>query len=137
MNYTEWKENNTKKLNSLDLIYAISKEELQKELNKRNLVKDDLMYIDFGTYTPFINYDKFIEINKSIKSEKKVLFNDFDFMYSAFYYQFYNTEYCITYDTSNALDQLDLTIEKIKSNSIMTSAYNQAKKDYQVKHEMY
>jgi len=138
--YADWKKKNSEEFNKLNLIYAMNKEELQKEAIKNNCNIEDLYHIGFGTYVNAKDFGKFVNMNIKIKHEKQKLFSNYDFMYDAFIYQLYNHEYCITYnyDYDTAIDDLDLTIEKINISEIeVKKAFEQAKKDYQEKHNMY
>lgn len=137
MDYREWIESNTQKVTDLGAILGIGKEYIKKQAIDKGIDPASLIQVGIGILIDRNKESDFIELQNNIKEEKERLFNDYDFMYDAFMYQFYNTEYCISYNADNAIEQLGLTPEKILKSKSMTKAYRTAKKDYQVKHEMY
>ena len=131
MNYREFKEKKQSEFNSLPLMFAFSNEQFEEGKKKLD-VKDDQELISIGgggfirkADTPLL--DEMIDRHNR---EYEELMQDDEFVYSAFYYELGNHEYCITLDPEDALDALCLTVEEMKKDSRLMKLFLAAKRDY-------
>ena len=131
MDYREFKERKQKEFNELPLMFAFSNEQFE-EGKKKLCVKDDkeLVSIGGGGFIKKVDAHLLDEmINRHNKEYEELMQND-EFVYSAFYYELGNHEFCITLDPTDTLDALCLTIEEMRDNSRHMKLFLAAKKDY-------
>ena len=131
MNYREFKEKKQSEFNSLPLMFAFSNEQFEEGKKKLD-VKDDQELISIGgggfikkTDVPLL--DKMIDRHN--KEYEELMQND-EFVYSAFYYELGNHEFCITLDPEDTLEALCLTVEEMRDNPRLMKIFLKAKRDY-------
>ena len=131
MNYKEFKERKQKEFNTLPLMFAFSNEQFE-EGKKKLCVKDDKELVSIGgggfikkTDVPLL--DKMIDRHN--KEYEELMQND-EFVYSAFYYELANHEFCITLDPEDTLEALCLTVEEMENDPRLMKIFLKAKRDY-------
>ena len=131
MDYREFKERKQKEFNTLPLMFAFSNEQFE-EGKKKLCVKDDkeLVSIGGGGFIKKVDAHLLDEmINRHNKEYEELMQND-EFVYSAFYYELGNHEFCITLDPTDTLDALCLTVEEMRDNPRLMKIFLKAKRDY-------
>ena len=131
MDYREFKERKQKEFNTLPLMFAFSNEQFE-EGKKKLCVKDDkeLVSIGGGGFIKKVDAHLLDEmINRHNKEYEELMQND-EFVYSAFYYELGNHEFCITLDPEDTLEALCLTVEEMRDNPRLMKLFLAAKRDY-------
>lgn len=131
MNYREFKEKKQSEFNSLPLMFAFSNEQFE-EGKKKLGVKDDkeLVSIGGGGFIKKVDAHLLDEmINRHNKEYEELMQND-EFVYSAFYYELGNHEFCITLDQTDTLEALCLTVEEMENDPRLMKLFLEAKRDY-------
>ena len=131
MDYREFKERKQKEFNTLPLMFAFSNEQFE-EGKKKLCVKDDkeLVSIGGGGFIKKVDAHLLDEmINRHNKEYEELMQND-EFVYSAFYYELGNHEFCITLDPTDTLASLCLTVEEMRDNPRLMKIFLKAKRDY-------
>ena len=131
MDYREFKERKQKEFNELPLMFAFSNEQFE-EGKKKLCVKDDkeLVSIGGGGFIKKVDAHLLDEmINRHNKEYEELMQND-EFVYSAFYYELGNHEFCITLDPEDTLEALCLTVEEMRDNPRLMKIFLKAKRDY-------
>ena len=133
MKYTEWNEQRIKDVNDFvdaNCIFAFGTEQLNQALKERNLTKKQFKaeYVAFyggGAIkeSKVQEYDAMCQRHFNDLQEKM---KDFDFAYSAFYYELGNHEYGYTHDETDALIDLGLTPNQIAENPTLNRAFCKA-----------
>jgi len=65
-------------------------------------------------------------IDRHDKEMKEAMANDDEFVLNMFSYELANHEYCITYDVSDTLDALGLTIDEVRNDERLSNALQKA-----------
>ena len=131
MDYREFKERTQKEFNTLPLMFAFSNEQFE-EGKKKLCVKDDkeLVSIGGGGFIKKVDAHLLDEMINRHNKEYKELMQDDEFLYSAFYYELGNHEYCITLDPEDTLEALCLTAEEVADDPRLMKIFLKAKRDY-------
>jgi hypothetical protein len=118
--YIELKERHQREVNELPLYFAFSKDQFEEVLKTLGLTSeetDQLRSLGGGFYhkdnaekihETFARHEK--ERKEAISSDKK----GNGYIYDMFLYELNNHEYGYTWDTSDALAALDLTLDEIE-----------------------
>lgn len=118
--YKEIKEKYQKQINDFPCIVAFSKKSVEEKLSNLNVNSiDDLKQIIPGYFIRKSDIEDFKQININKQVEIKTLYNGYKgyrFAKSMFKYELNNQEYCITYDLTDTLETLNLTLEEIEEN---------------------
>lgn len=89
-----------------------------------------ILVLDLAAYVKIENLDIVEEKIFELENVYIELLNDDDFLYSAFYYELANHEYCINEDAGDALETLGLTRDQIENSPRMMKIFRKATKDY-------
>ena len=116
--YTEQKKRHQEEINVFDgLFFAFNNEQFQEGLDKVGVKKEDakekIYSIGAGGYILKTQSPAFHAMFKRQGQERKDLKKDTKKLFEALVYELRNHEYCITYDTADALETLGLTKEEI------------------------
>ena len=131
MNYKEFKEKKQREFNSLPLMFAFSNKQFEEGKKKLGVKDDNELYsIGGGGFIKKVDAPLLDEMVDRHNREYKELIQDDEFLYSAFYYELGNHEYCITLDPEDALDALWLTVEEMENDPRLMKIFLTAKRDY-------
>jgi len=123
MKYIELKKRQEKEFNNFPMIWAFSKEQLKKGLEKFGLTLEDKNKLySFGGGGFYLKTDskKLRDLSVKHKKEfKQAIENDKtgeDFIFEMFKYELSNHEYLVTGDIEDTLDALCLSADDIEKN---------------------
>ena len=132
--YAQLRARQQKETDDFPMFFAFSNKQFAEGMKKFSLSPDDTdkIYKLGGTggyylrtdaeqlYAMFERHDQ--ELNAAMK--------DTDFAAGAFRYELNNHEYCVTYDSADALAALGLTDEDLANDKNLSAAFNKAEKQY-------
>ena len=125
MKYRELKAKIQKEVNDFPMGFAFDEKQLQKELERLNTTRDDVVSIGAGGFirkTDKEAYNNlFININKQMED---AMLND-SFLKDAIIYELGNHEYCITYDPTATIEALSLNMDDERVQRIFKEAIEQ------------
>ena len=131
--YKELKNKQEKEINNFPLMFAFSKEQFKKGMEKLGLNESDtdkILSIGAGGYMRKTDEKAFDDmIAKHDSKRKEAINNDLDstgFILDMFHYELNNHEYGYTWDTSDTLDALGYTREEIKADPKLLKGLNLA-----------
>ncbi len=135
--YQNLKNKQQRQFNEFPIFFAFSDEQFKVGMKKLGLEekdKDKICFIGAGGYIKKENKKQFEELFECFEKEKKqAIEQDKDgtgFIKDMFYYELGNHEYIITYDLSDTLAALDLTIEDVEKSNTLKKGLKLAKKQY-------
>lgn len=112
--YTQQKKRHQDEIGGFSgLFFAFNKEQLEEGLTKVGAEVKDIVSIGAGGYLLKTQVQEFKNTLKRHEQERKDLKKDAKIFFAALVYELNNHEYCITYDTQDALDSLGLTKEDV------------------------
>ena len=129
MKYAELKSKHQAEVDAFPFGFAFNDKQFEEMMAKWGLTPDDtdkIYHIGMGGYVRKSDSDAMHEMFERHKAEHEAAMLDDEYLYSMFSYELSNHEYCITYDVTDALDALGLTIEEINANPRMASALKRA-----------
>lgn len=129
MKYTELKAKHQAEVNAFPLGFAFSEKQFNEMMEKWGLTPDDtdkIYSIGGGGYVRKSDSAAMHEMFARHEAEHKAAMQDDEYLFSMFNYELANHEYCITYDVTDALDALGLTLEEVAADSRMASALKKA-----------
>ncbi len=130
--YTTLKQKHQKEIDNFPFGFAFSTEQFNDMMiNRFGLTPDDtdkIYSIGGGGYVRKCDADAMHEmLERHAKEREKVAKdNKDDYLFHMFNYELANHEYTYTYDLTDTLDALDLTMEEINENPEMLDALNRA-----------
>lgn len=95
------------------LFWAFSNKQLKEGLDKVKAEEKDIVSIGAGGFILRTQVKAFTDTLKRHEQERKDLKKDTKIFFDALVYELNNHEYCITYNTQDALDSLGLTKEDV------------------------
>lgn len=129
MKYTELKAKHQAEVNAFPLGFAFSEKQFNEMMANWGLTPDDtdkIYSICIGGYVRKSDSAAMHEMFDRHKAEHEAAMQDDEYLFSMFNYELANHEYCVTYDVTDALDALGLTLDEINSNPIMADALKRA-----------
>lgn len=128
--YYEYKENKKNGINNFEgLFWAFNEEQFKEGAKKVGATEQNkIVSIGAGGYVLKSRVKEFLKVMKDLKTGLKTKLRAKSFFYDAMYYELCNHEYCITMDTTEALETLKIDEEWIEKNKL-TEIYKKAKKD--------
>lgn len=134
-NYLEMKERHQQEVNEFPLMFAFSNKQFDEGMRKLGLKPTDTDKIyklgSAGGYYKKSDSKALHEMFAMHEQEKqKAIENDTTgegYIYDMFNYELANHEYCITYDITDTIEALDLTMEEINNNKALLNGLNKAK----------
>lgn len=132
--YVEMKERHQKLIDELPLKFAFSNEQFKKAMNELGLKEDDtdkIVNIGAGGFCLKETAEKLINYYKQFNEEEEKAFKNDDFLRNAFEYELSNHEYIITYDISDTLRALNITIEEYQKNKRYQKIMKEAIANYE------
>ena len=131
--YTEYKERTQAELNAFPMAFAFNQEQFAKGMVKLGLTVDDtdkVCSVPGGGFILKTDSAKLCEMFVRHRNEfKRAIDSDSagsGFIYQAFNYELANHEYCITYDVTDTLAALGLTMDEVNSNPAMVEGLKAA-----------
>ena len=133
--YEEFKERQQKETNNLPIYFAFGNEQLKERANELGFKNIDDMInnvvgIGAGGFCKKEDYQNIINTFKKHNEELKENLKNDEFLKSAFRYEMSNHEYIITYDVSDALRALGITLKEYQESERMQKLFQEAKEDY-------
>ena len=135
--YRELKTRQQKEMDAFPFGVCFSDKQYETMMTKWNLTVNDtdkICSIGGGCYIRKSDKDAFLEMCKRFEKEKQdAIAEDTTgdgFIYDMFLYELANHEYCITYDTAETFDALNLTQEEIDKDRRLSHGLKKAMKDY-------
>ena len=134
--YTELNTKQQAEVNALPLHFAFNDKQFTEMLTKVGLTMDDYrdklihgicgaIYLKTDSKHIHATFDRhYTERTEAIRFDT----TGKGYMLDMFTYELANHEYCITYDLTETLDSLGLTIEEVNANKLMLGALREAKK---------
>ena len=127
--YTELKSRHQAEVNAFPLGFAFSEKQFNEMMEKWGLTPDDtdkIYHIGMGGYVRKSDADAMHEMFERHAAEHEAAMQDDEYLFSMFNYELANHEYCVTYDVTDALDALGLTLEEVNADPRMASALKRA-----------
>ena len=129
--YAELKHKHQSEINAFPLGAAFNQEQFAEMMAKWNLTVDDtdkICHLCNGSYVRKCDLAAFHEIIDRHAAEREVAIreNKDDYLYHMFNYELANHEYTYTYDLTDTLDALGLTLEEITADARMDEALKRA-----------
>lgn len=129
--YLEMKERQQKEFNEFPMFFAFSNEQFADGMKKLGLKPNQtnkLYSMGMGGYYKKDDAPKLHEMRRRHDSEFREAIKADEtgegFILEMFKYELANHEYCITYDVSDTLDALGLTVEEVNSNKALLHGLN-------------
>ena len=133
MKYEELKNRQAKDYNELPLFFAFSNNQFNEEMLRLGLTpedKDKIVSLGAGTFIKKTDRHLVKDLFKKHTEELAEAREDVQYLYDMFLYELGNHEYCITYDATDTLRALSLTIEDVNNDERMKKALIKATTDY-------
>lgn len=136
MKYIEFKEKNQKEINNLPIYWAFGQSQLEEVAHELNFKSADEMIphvkgIGYGGFCKEEDYHNIIDtFKRQDENLSDLLHNDFDFLVDALEYELGNHEYVITYDISDALNSLGISLKEYDNSPELQKAMKLAKSNY-------
>lgn len=127
--YTELKAKHQAEVNAFPLGFAFNQSQFDEMMTKWGLKSTDIreiLSIGGGGYVRKDDAKAMHEMFDRHDAELKAAMQDFDFAYEAFNYELANHEYCITYDATEAIAALGLSMKEINASFMLKSALKKA-----------
>ena len=128
--YTELKYKHQEEVNAFPFGFAFNDKQFNEMMEKWGLAPDDtdkIYSIGDGGYVRKSDADAMEKMFARHELERKMARkHGDDYLFEMFNYELANHEYCITYDVTDTLDALGLTIEEVEADPQMASALKRA-----------
>ena len=129
--YVEMVKRHSEEFNSLPIKFAFRETQFNTMLKEFKCKPKDLYSLGGGGYYKKTDSKLVISYFNRVYKEKKEAYEDFDFVYDAFYYELGNHEFGISRDIDSILDALDIPKSKaMEVGSVTHSAMLKAILDY-------
>ena len=134
--YTELKERQEKEFNAFPMVFAFNDKQFREGMEKLGLTVSDTDKVYKNNYGGIYRRTD-SELLKNILDRHTTEFTaaieeDQDgtgFIFSMFNYELANHEYCYTYDITDTINALGLTVEEINKSEALINGLRLAKKD--------
>ena len=135
-NYTELKERQEKEFNAFPMVFAFNDKQFREGMEKLGLTVSDTDKVYKNHYGGIYRRTD-SELLKNILERHTdelttAIYKDQDgtgFIFSMFNYELANHEYCYTYDITDTINALGLTVEEINKSEALINGLRLAKKD--------
>ena len=135
--YTELKIKQEKEINAFPLGAAFGNKQFAEMMNKWGLTENDtdkIYHIGGGCYIRKSDHAAFHEmLDRHDRERKAAIAKDTTgngYIYDMFLYELGNHEYCITYDLTDTIYALGLSVEEINADKRLLHGLNKAVKQY-------
>lgn len=127
--YTTLKSKHQKEVDEFPFGFAFNQKQFDEMMEKFGLTPDDtdkIYKIGGGGYIRKTDSEAMNEMFERHEAERKAAMQDDEYLYEMFNYELANHEYCITYDLSDTLDALGLTMDEVNADPRMADALKRA-----------
>ena len=127
--YRELKSKHQKEVDAFPFGFAFNKDQYDIMMDKWGLKpthRSQVIYMGGGSFIRKSDYKAMKEMFARHVAEHKAAMQDDEYLYQMFNYELANHEYCVTYDLTDTLEALDLTIEEINEDPRMADALKKA-----------
>ena len=127
--YTSLKSKHQKEVDAFPFGFAFNQKQFDEMMEKFGLTPDDtdkIYKIGGGGYIRKTDSEAMNEMFERHEAERKAAMQDDEYLYEMFNYELANHEYCITYDLSDTLDALGLTMDEVNADPRMADALKRA-----------
>lgn len=127
--YTELKAKHQEEVDAFPFGFAFNQKQFDEMMEKFGLTLDDtdkIYKIGGGGYIRKTDSEAMNEMFERHEAERKAAMQDDEYLYEMFNYELANHEYCITYDLSDTLDALGLTMDEVNADPRMADALKRA-----------
>ena len=127
--YNVLKKRQQEEFNELPLILAFSNKQLGEGMKKFGLDVNDtkcIVSLGAGCFMKRSDIDKYTELSNKHTLEFKTSLDDEVFVYEMFKSELANHEFGYTYDLTDTLDSLGLTLDEVEGNEVLKKGLNEA-----------
>ena len=127
--YTELKAKHQAEVDAFPLGFAFNQKQFDEMMTKWGLKPTDIreiLSIGGGGYVRRTDADAMNKMFARHRAEHKAAMQDDEYLYEMFNYELANHEYSYTYDLTDTLEALGLTIEEINADPRMADALKRA-----------
>lgn len=131
--FKSWRQQRFNEFSNKYMFYAFNKEQFAEGMGKFGLDVTDTDKINQVGYGGFVLREKakaFFDMNVEHAAMLIEMMKDEDFAYDAFLTELANHEYCVTYDSSDALAALGFELEEVRDDEMLSKTYLRARNDY-------
>jgi len=133
MNYSEFKQKRDEAVSALPIFYAFNDKQFEEGMKNLGLNADELnliLSLGGGGYIKKTDRQMIIQSFKDAENDFAELMKDDTFFIDAVSYELGNHEFCITYDPSDALAAVSLSIDAVNADERMKKLYFVARAQY-------
>lgn len=113
--YEELKSKHEEMVHNFPMAFAFSDKQFKEAMEKLNVTSPkELIGITGGGMIRKSDKKAYHELFQSIEKENQEARQDDEYLAQAFLYELANHEFCITYDLSDALSALGITVEELE-----------------------
>ena len=127
--YTSLKSKHQKEIDAFPFGFAFNESQFNEMMTKWGLTPDDtdkIYSIGGGGYIRKTDAEAMHEMFNRHEAERKEAMKDDDYLYQMFNYELANHEYSYTYDLTDTLEALGLTIDEVNADTRMADALKRA-----------
>ena len=136
--YSTFKKSKQQKVDEFPMMFAFSQEQLEEGKARLGVTDNkELLSIGAGGFIRKSDREEFDNLFIQLDKELAENLNDDEFLYEAFLYELANHEYCYSWDLTDSLDVLGLTVEQVKADDRMYSILKKAIVQYKEDMEDY
>ena len=136
--YSTFKKSKQQKVDEFPMMFAFSQEQLEEGKARLGVTDNkELLSIGAGGFIRKSDREEFDNLFIQLDKELAENLNDDEFLYEAFLYELANHEYCYSWDLTDSLDVLGLTVEQVKADDRMYSILKKAIVQYKEDMEEY
>ena len=131
--YQDLKTRHQQEIDAFPMFFAFSNDQFEAGMEKLGVDPCDvnkLFSIGGGGYIRKADKQAFVDMLNRHKKEMAEARKQGNTLYDMIKYELANHEYCVTYDSTDALAALGLTMEEIKADPMVWSIFQKAKNDY-------
>ena len=136
--YSTFKKSKQQRVDEFPMMFAFSQEQLEEGKARLGVTDNkELLSIGAGGFIRKSDREEFDNLFIQLDKELAENLNDDEFLYEAFLYELANHEYCYSWDLTDSLDVLGLTVEQVKADDRMYSILKKAIVQYKEDMEDY
>ena len=122
MTYQELKQKRQQQINDFPMMFAFSKTQFEEGLVKLGCEASDLCSIGAGSFMRKGDKPRFDRMWNKQEADFAAAMQDDDLLRDAIKYELGNHEFCITYDPTDTLRALGITLDDERTKRIFTEA---------------